>query len=172
MGRIGKILAKQAKALNMQVVYTNRRRDEKAENELNVEYRELDSLLKESDYVVMLTPASNETYHMMGYREFSLMKATSIFVNVSRGSTVNEADLYRILSENKIFAAGLDVFEVEPIQQDHPLLALDNVIALPHIGSATKETRDKMVEIAIKNILNGLNNEQLVYTVNKEVYDN
>lgn len=171
MGRIGKILAKQARALNMQVVYTNRRRDEKAENELNVEYRELESLLKESDYVVMLTPASNETYHMMGYREFSLMKATSIFVNVSRGSTVDEAALYQILSENKIFAAGLDVFEVEPIQQDHPLLALDNVIALPHIGSATKETRDRMVEIALKNILNGLNNEELLYTVNKEVYD-
>ncbi|KGR74250.1 2-hydroxyacid dehydrogenase [Ureibacillus sinduriensis] len=170
MGRIGKILAKQAKALNMDVIYTNRRRDEKAEKELNVEYRELDSLLKESDYVVMLTPASNETYHMMGYREFSLMKATSIFVNVSRGSTVDEAGLYQILRENKIFAAGLDVFEVEPIQQDHPLLSLDNVIALPHIGSATKETRDKMVEIALKNILNGLNNERLLHTVNKEVY--
>ncbi|MDN4492790.1 2-hydroxyacid dehydrogenase [Ureibacillus aquaedulcis] len=170
MGRIGKILAKQAKALNMEVVYANRRRDEETEKALNVQFRDLDSLLKESDYVVMLAPASEETYHIMGYREFSLMKATSIFVNVSRGSTVDEEALYKVLSEHGIFAAGLDVFEIEPIQKDHPLLSLDNVIAVPHIGSATKETRDKMVEIALKNIFNGLNNEQLLYTVNEEVY--
>ncbi|MFC7684959.1 2-hydroxyacid dehydrogenase [Ureibacillus sp. GCM10028918] len=170
MGRIGKILAKQAKALNMEVVYSNRRRDEKTEMALDIDYRDLTSLLKESDYVVMLAPASAETYHMMGYNEFSLMKETSIFINVSRGSTVEEEGLYKILKENKIFAAGLDVFEVEPIQQNHPLLSLDNVIAVPHIGSATKETRDKMVEITLTNITNGLKGERLLHTVNEEVY--
>lgn len=171
MGRIGKILAKQAKALNMEVVYYNRRPNEQVEAELEIEYRDLESLLKQSDYVVMLAPASQETYHMMNYERFSLMKPTSIFVNVSRGPTVNEEDLYQILSEKKIFAAGLDVFEVEPIHQNHPLLSLGNVIAVPHIGSATQETRDKMVEIAVKNILKGLNGEPLLHTVNEEVYN-
>ncbi|PYF06798.1 2-hydroxyacid dehydrogenase [Ureibacillus chungkukjangi] len=170
MGRIGKILAKQAKALNMEVIYTNRRPNPKIEDELNVEYRNLEALLNESDYVVMLAPASAETYHMMGYGQFSQMKPTSIFVNVSRGSTVDEEGLYKILSENKIFAAGLDVFEVEPIRHNHPLLTLDNVIAVPHIGSATKETRDKMVEIGVINILKGLQGERLLHTVNEEVY--
>lgn len=170
MGRIGKILAKQAKALNMEVIYTNRRPNPQIEDELNVEYRNLEALLNESDYVVMLAPASEETYHMMGYEQFSQMKPTSIFVNVSRGSTVDEEGLYKILSENKIFAAGLDVFEVEPIRHNHPLLTLDNVIAVPHIGSATKETRDKMVEIAVINILKGLQGECLLHTVNEEVY--
>ena len=170
MGRIGKILAKQAIALNMEVLYSNRRQNPEIEEELNVEYRELEKLLKESDYVVMLAPASSETYHMMGYEQFSLMKPTSIFVNVSRGTTVDEEGLYRILSENKIFAAGLDVFEAEPIDKNHPLLSLENVIAVPHIGSATNETRDKMVEIAVLNILNGLQGKRLLHTVNEEVY--
>ncbi|QCR32297.1 D-glycerate dehydrogenase [Lysinibacillus sp. SGAir0095] len=170
MGRIGRILAKQAKALNMEVVYTNRRPNPQTEAELNVEYRELEVLLKESDYVVMLAPASNETYHMMGYEQFALMKPTSIFVNVSRGTTVDEEALHQILVEKKIFAAGLDVFEVEPIHPNHPLLSLENVIAVPHIGSATKETRDKMVEIAVINILNGLKGNRLLHTVNEEVY--
>ncbi|HWK24438.1 MAG TPA: D-glycerate dehydrogenase [Ureibacillus sp.] len=170
MGRIGKILAKQAKGLNMDVIYHNRRPIEQIEAELNVEYRDLESLLKESDYVVMLAPASNATYHLLGYDQFSLMKPTSIFVNVSRGSTVDEEGLYKILSEKKIFAAGLDVFESEPIQNNHQLLTLENVIAVPHIGSATKETRDKMVEIALNNLLNGLRGERLLHTVNEVVY--
>ncbi|HWL13841.1 MAG TPA: D-glycerate dehydrogenase [Ureibacillus sp.] len=170
MGRIGKILAKQAKALNMEVVYYNRRPNTETEKELNIEYRGLEALLQESDYVVMLAPGSQETYHMMGYEQFSLMKPTSIFVNVSRGSNVSEEGLYKALSEKKIFAAGLDVFEVEPIQKDHPLLTLSNVIAAPHIGSATQETREKMVEIALNNILKGLNGERLLHTVNEEVY--
>ncbi|MDM5333515.1 D-glycerate dehydrogenase [Ureibacillus composti] len=171
MGRIGKILAKMARGINMEVLYSNRRRDEQTEAELNVDYRDLESLLKESDYVVMLAPATPETYHMLGYEQFALMKPTSIFVNVSRGSTVNEDDLYKILSEKKIFAAGLDVFEVEPIKNNHPLLTLDNVIAVPHIGSATVDTRDKMVEITLNNILRGLKGERLLHTVNKEVYE-
>lgn len=171
MGRIGKILAQQAKALNMDVVYYNRRRNPQTETELDVEYRDLESLLKESDYVVMLAPASQETYHMMGYEQFAFMKPTSVFVNVSRGSTVNEKDLYKILSEKKIFAAGLDVFEEEPIRKEHPLLTLDNLIAVPHIGSGTQETRDKMVEIALKNMLKGLNGERLLHTVNEDVYE-
>ena len=170
MGRIGKILAKQAKALNMEVVYYNRRPNPEIEKELNIEYRGLEALLQESDYVVMLAPGSQETYHMMGYEQFSLMKPTSIFVNVSRGSNVSEEGLYKALSEKKIFAAGLDVFEVEPIQKDHPLLTLSNVIAAPHIGSATQETREKMVEIALNNILKGLNGARLLHTVNEEVY--
>lgn len=171
MGRIGKELAQMAKGLNMEISYFNRNRVIETEEKLGAQYKDLESLLQESDYVVMLAPATKETYYMMSYDQFALMKPTSIFVNVSRGTTVNENDLYQILKEKKIFAAGLDVFEKEPIDQHHPLLSLDNVIAVPHIGSATVETRDKMVEIAVKNMLRGLSGEQLLYTVNPEVYE-
>ncbi|WP_346235685.1 D-glycerate dehydrogenase [Lysinibacillus telephonicus] len=170
MGRIGKELAKMARGLNMDVSYFNRNRVLDTEETLQVQYKDLETLLKDSDYVVMLAPATKETYHMLKYEQFALMKPTSIFVNASRGTTIDEDDLYKILKEKKIFAAGLDVFEKEPIDQSHPLLTLDNVIAVPHIGSANVETRDKMVEITLRNILNGLSGEQLLYTVNPEVY--
>ncbi len=170
MGRIGNELAKMARGLNMDVSYFNRSRKIEIEEQLGVRYKDLEMLLQESDYVVMLAPATNETYHMMKYEQFALMKPTSIFINVSRGTTVDENSLYQILKEKKIFAAGLDVFEKEPIDQKHPLLSLDNVIAVPHIGSATVETRDKMVEITLKNIFNGLKGEPLLHAVNPEVY--
>ncbi|MFP3918591.1 D-glycerate dehydrogenase [Lysinibacillus telephonicus] len=170
MGRIGKELAKMARGLNMDVSYFNRNRVLDTEETLQVQYKDLETLLKDSDYVVMLAPATKETYHMLKYEQFALMKPTSIFVNASRGTTIDENDLYKILKEKKIFAAGLDVFEKEPINQSHPLLTLDNVIAVPHIGSANVETRDKMVEITLRNILNGLSGEQLLYTVNPEVF--
>ncbi|WP_421664348.1 2-hydroxyacid dehydrogenase [Lysinibacillus telephonicus] len=170
MGRIGKELAKMARGLNMDVSYFNRNRVLDTEETLQVQYKDLETLLKDSDYVVMLAPATKETYHMLKYEQFALMKPTSIFVNASRGTTIDENDLYKILKEKKIFAAGLDVFEKEPINQSHPLLTLDNVIAVPHIGSANVETRDKMIEITLRNILNGLSGEQLLYTVNPEVF--
>lgn len=170
MGRIGNELAKMARGLNMDVSYYNRNRKIETEKKLQVHYKDLNTLLQESDYVVMLAPATKETYHMMKYEQFALMKPTSIFVNVSRGTTVDENDLYKVLKEKKIYAAGLDVFENEPIDENHPLLSLDNVIAVPHIGSATVETRDKMVEITLKNILNGLKGEPLLHAVNPEVY--
>src|SRR5699024_10586162 len=102
----------------------------------NAKFRELDDLLKESDYVLLITPLTKETEGLMGKREFSLMKETAIFINASRGKTVVEKDLIEALKNKEIAAAGLDVFEVEPIERNNPLLDMDHVVTLPHIGSS------------------------------------
>jgi len=153
MGRIGEAVVKRAKGFHLNVLYHNRNRKPHTEEEYGVTYRDLDDLLRESDYVLLLTPLTNETRLLMGAREFSLMKPTSVFVNVSRGGTVDETALYDALVENKIWAAGLDVFQQEPVPVDHPLLRLPNVVALPHIGSATYETRDAMANLAAQNLI-------------------
>lgn len=170
MGRIGLSVARRAKGFGMRILYHNRSRKIEAEKLLDATYCSLEQLLKESDYVVLLAHSSKETYKMLGYDQFSLMKPTSIFINASRGTNVDEEALYQILKEKKIFAAGLDVFEKEPINKSHPLLSLDNVTLLPHIGSATVETRIEMAEMAIDNILLGLQNKKLSHVVNPEVY--
>ena len=171
MGRIGEAVARRAKGFNMNILYHNRSRKYVQEKELDAEYCSLDDLLIKSDYVVLLAPGSEKTQKMMGRKQFDLMKETGVFVNTSRGTNVDEQALYEALKDEKIFAAGLDVFESEPIKGDHPLLQLENVVALPHIGSATVETRNEMVDIAIDNIQKVLRNERALYTVNEEVYD-
>lgn len=153
MGRIGEAVAKRARGFNMNVLYHNRRPKPETEKKYGVSYRALDDLLRESDYVLLLTPLTEETRHLMGEREFSLMKPNAVFVNVSRGGTVDETALYQALVEKKIWAAGLDVFQQEPVPVDHPLLRLPNVTALPHIGSATYETRDAMAMLAAENLV-------------------
>ncbi|MED2009398.1 D-glycerate dehydrogenase [Brevibacillus borstelensis] len=152
MGRIGEAVARRAKGFGMSILYCNRHRKPEAEQAVGAQYRELDDLLKQADYVVMLTPLTPDTAKMIGEREFSLMKPTSVFVNVSRGGTVDEEALYKALAEKKIWAAGLDVFQKEPVPLDHPLLTLPNVVALPHIGSATYQTRMEMAKLAAVNI--------------------
>ncbi|MCM3623217.1 D-glycerate dehydrogenase [Brevibacillus borstelensis] len=152
MGRIGEAVARRAKGFGMSILYCNRHRKPEAEQAVGAQYRELDDLLKQADYVVMLTPLALDTAKMIGEREFSLMKPTSVFVNVSRGGTVDEEALYKALAEKKIWAAGLDVFQKEPVPLDHPLLTLPNVVALPHIGSATYQTRMEMAKLAAVNI--------------------
>jgi glyoxylate reductase len=170
MGRIGEGVARRAKAFNMRIVYYNRTRRLAAEEELGAEYRSLDELLAESDHVVLLAPATKETYHMMGAREFAIMKPTATFINVSRGTNVDEEALYQALVDKQIWAAGLDVFEKEPILSTHPLLSLPNVVALPHIGSASIQTRVNMSMLAAENVLAGIRGEKLKYTVNPDVY--
>ncbi|WP_339166514.1 D-glycerate dehydrogenase [Brevibacillus sp. FSL L8-0520] len=152
MGRIGEAVARRAKGFGMSILYCNRHRKPEAEQAVGAQYRELDDLLKQADYVVMLTPLTPDTAKMIGEREFSLMKPTAVFVNVSRGGTVDEEALYKALAEKKIWAAGLDVFQKEPVPLDHPLLTLPNVVALPHIGSATYQTRMEMAKLAAVNI--------------------
>jgi glyoxylate reductase len=152
MGRIGEAVARRAKGFGMSILYCNRHRKPEAEQAVGAQYRELDDLLKQADYVVMLMPLTPDTAKMIGEREFSLMKPTSVFVNVSRGGTVDEEALYKALAEKKIWAAGLDVFQKEPVPLDHPLLTLPNVVALPHIGSATYQTRMEMAKLAAVNI--------------------
>jgi len=152
MGRIGEAVAKRAKGFDMQILYHNRRRRTEVEEALGARYVDLDELLRQADYVVVLTPLTAETRGLIGERELSLMKETAVFINASRGGTVDEQALYRALVEKWIWAAGLDVFQTEPVPVDHPLLTLPNVVALPHIGSATYETRNQMARMAAENI--------------------
>lgn len=153
MGRIGEAVARRAKGFGMKILYHNRNSKPQAEQETGAVRVTLEALLAESDYVVLLTPLTEETRLLMGAREFSLMKPTSVFINVSRGGTVDESALYQALVNKRIWAAGLDVFQQEPVPRDHPLLGLPNVVALPHIGSATIQTRMEMAGLAAANIV-------------------
>ncbi|ASJ55580.1 D-glycerate dehydrogenase [Brevibacillus formosus] len=153
MGRIGEAVARRAKGFGMRILYHNRNRKPQAEQETGARYADLAELLQESDYVVLLTPLTEDTRMLMGEKQFSLMKETAVFINVSRGGTVDESALYQALVDKKIWAAGLDVFAVEPVPMDNPLLQLPNVVALPHIGSATVQTRAEMARLAAANIV-------------------
>lgn len=154
MGRIGEAIAKRAKfGFDMDVYYHNRSRKTNAEQQYDAKYVDLDTLLQTVDFVVLMTPLTDETYRLMGEREFDLMKETGIFINVSRGQTVDEQALIHALQSKKILAAGLDVFDQEPINKDNPMLKMKNVVMVPHIGSATRETRDKMAMRAAENLV-------------------
>lgn len=152
MGKIGEAVARRAKGFQMNILYHNRNRKKEAEIELGAVYCSFDELLKQSDFIVCLAPLTEETKYMFTKKAFQRMKPTAIFINASRGAIVDEKALYEALIHGQIAAAGLDVFEKEPIEKTHPLLNLPNVVALPHIGSASKETRDKMLKLSIQNI--------------------
>lgn len=170
LGRIGEALAKRAKGFDMRILYHNRNRKPQAEQALGVEYRDLDALLQESDFVCILTPYTVETKNLIGERELSLMKKTAVLINSARGGIVNEQALYEALQNGTIWAAGLDVFAEEPVAADHPLLRLPNVVALPHIGSASIRTRTKMAELAALNLLQALKGERPAHLVNPEAW--
>lgn len=172
LGRIGEALVKRAKGFNMNVLYYNRTRKPEKEQELGIHYRELNTLLRQSDYVCLLLPYSNEVHHLIGKEELSLMKRSAIFINTARGGIVDEDALYQALVNGEIWAAGLDVFEREPLPVDHPLLSLPNVVALPHIGSASLKTRMRMAHLAADNMTNVLNgNEPITPVIVKETKD-
>lgn len=153
MGRIGEAVAHRAKGFNMDVIYHNRSRKVEAEEQFGFEYRALDDLLSESDFIVVLTPLTPETKGLIGERELALMKNSAVLINVARGGIVQEDALYNALKNNVIWAAGSDVFEKEPIDLNHPLLTLKNFVALPHIGSATLRTRKNMMEMNIQSMI-------------------
>lgn len=152
MGRIGEAIAQRASGFDMNIIYHNRSRRIEAEKRLNATYVDFETLLREADFVVNVVPLTGETHHLFGYSAFEIMKTSAIFINISRGATVNEKALIQALKDNKIKAAGLDVFEQEPITNDHPLMQLDNCLCLPHIGSASMETRTKMIQLCLENI--------------------
>lgn len=157
MGRIGKAIAKRAKlGFDMDVLYHNRSRKHDIEKELGTKYVSLDTLLIQSDYIVLMTPLTDATKHLIDYKEFDLMKDTAIFINASRGKTVNEEALIGALKNKKILGAGLDVYDIEPVNKDNPLLKMSNVVTLPHIGSATARTRFDMDMRAAKNLVQGI----------------
>ncbi len=173
LGGIGSSLAKRGHfGFDMKILYHNRSRNEEAEELYNATYCSMDELLQESDFVCVMVPLSKQTEKLIGKREFSLMKKSSIFINASRGKVVDEQALIEALQQKEILAAGLDVFTQEPVSFDNPLLSMDNVVTLPHIGSATKETRLKMQLLAAENVVEGLMNGIPKNLINKEILTN
>lgn len=171
MGRIGEAIANRAHhGFHMDVLYHNRSENPEAEKAYNATYKELDDLLRESDYVVLMTPLTEETEGMIGAREFGLMKESAIFINGSRGQTIVEKDLIAALENKEIAAAGLDVFEQEPVEDDNPLLDMPNVVTLPHIGSSTYATELAMSQLACDNLLVGLRGEKPPNLINRVVW--
>ncbi|MDG5471770.1 D-glycerate dehydrogenase [Jeotgalibacillus sp. ET6] len=152
MGKIGEAVAKRARGFDMTILYHNRSRNHEAEQNLQALYRTLDELLQESDFVVCLAPLTEETKGMIGAEQFALMKETAYFINAGRGPVADEKALIHALQEKELAGAGLDVFEKEPIDSSHPLLSMKNVIAVPHIGSSSFETRKIMMELCADNI--------------------
>ena len=156
MGRIGQAIARRARGFNMNVRYYNRSRlSADLEKECGATYVDRDTLLKESDHIILVMPYTPENHHLFGEKELNMMKPTATLVNIARGGIVDELALAKALQEKKIFAAGIDVFEGEPAVRPE-LLALKNIVLAPHIASATEKTRRAMIELAIENCLAGL----------------
>ena len=162
MGRIGKTVAKKASCIGMNILYHNRK---SIVNTSKAKYVSLNELFKKSDVVSVHIPYSKNTHHMINSALLRKMKKTSFLINTSRGKIVNQKDLLKILQLKKIQGAALDVFEDEPIGKSNDLVKLKNVVLVPHIGSSTSETRHTMAEITVKNLILGLSNKKLVYSV-------
>ncbi len=151
-GRIGQAVAKRAKGFEMKILYHSRSRKIEAEKKLGAKYVGLEKLLKESDFVTLHTPLTEDTYHMISEKELKMMKSNAILVNMARGPVVDEKALIKALREKWIYGAGLDVYENEP-EVPEELRKLDNVVLLPHLGSATYWTRSTMSKIAAEAIV-------------------
>ncbi|GLU34577.1 D-glycerate dehydrogenase [Trinickia caryophylli] len=170
LGRIGAAVARRAAlGFNMRVLYANRRPNEAAEQAYGARRVELDDLLAKADFVCLQTPLTPETRHLIGCDQLRKMKRGAILINASRGAVVDEAALVAALEEGTIAGAGLDVFEHEPVSPDSPLLRMRNVVALPHIGSATHETRHAMARCAADNLLDALAGRLVRNVANPEV---
>jgi len=167
MGRIGEALAQRGHfGFGMPVIYHSHSPKPAVEQRFNAQYRSLSELLQQADFVCLTLPLTAETEGLIGAEQFALMRPETIFINISRGKVVDEAALIRALREGQIRAAGLDVFEREPLNTDSPLLQLNNVVATPHIGSATHETREAMATCAVDNLLAALAGERPKNLVN------
>jgi len=167
-GRIGSNFAKKAKAFDMKILYTGLRQNLKIEEELGAIYVDKETLLREADFVSLHVPLLPSTIHYIGDKEFSMMKKTAVIVNTSRGPVIDEKALVKALKQGKIWGAGLDVYENEP-EIEPELLNMYNVVLVPHIASATLETRTNMGLIAARNIIKVLNGEKPDTCVNSEV---
>ena len=170
MGRIGHAVAKRAQGFGMRILYHGGS-DKQFADETGGQSVDLETLLRESDFVTLHVPLTDETRHLIGKDEFVIMKSTAILINTARGGVVDTNALVDALKNDVIGGAALDVTDPEPIPPDHPLLQLPNCIVAPHTGSATEATRAKMADIAAKNLLAGLRGERLPHCVNPEVYE-
>jgi glyoxylate reductase len=171
LGSIGFEMAKRCiGAYQMKVIYHNRKENLLAEKELNAKLVSFEELLKESDVITVHSNLTPETRGKFNKSVFQKMKTSSIFINTARGSIHNEEDLIEALQKGTIWGAGLDVSNPEPMRMDNPLLTMPNAAILPHIGSATLETRNAMADMAAENIIAGLKGQRIPYPVNPEVY--
>lgn len=163
-GRIGRAVARRARAFGLKLIYHDPNPFASEEKEFQASYRELDELLSEADIISIHASLNPTTYHLISEEKFKLMKKTAILINVARGPIVEEKALVEALEKGQIWGAGLDVYEHEP-EIEPRLLRLKNVVLLPHIGSATYETRKKMCFLAIDNLLRGLRGEKPAHLV-------
>jgi len=165
LGRIGQQVAKRARGFDMRILYHNRHRNAEAEAAWGAEYRSLDALLSESDFVTLNCPLTPQTRGLIGAAQLRQMKPTAILVNMARGGVVDHAALCEALTSGAIAGAAVDVTEPEPLPRDHPLLSLSNLVIVPHLGSASDRTRRKMQEMTVENLWAGLRGEPLPYRV-------
>jgi len=169
LGRIGQAIARRAKGFNMRILYYDEKRSPELESELGVKFADVDAVFRESDFVTVHVPLTEKTRNFVGEKQLNLMKKTAILVNTSRGPVVDEKALYKALKMGKIGGAGLDVFQKEPIEMSNPLVKLNNVVLLPHIGSASTETRTKMAVMAVENATAALEGKVPPNLVNLDV---
>jgi len=166
MGRIGSTLAKRVKAFDMKIIYHSRKRVSKSkEKVLGIKYVSQEKLFMQSDIISIHVPHTEQTDALFDSKVFKKMKKSAFLINTARGKIIKEKDLVSALKKKTIAGAGLDVFESEPIGKNHPLTKIPNVVLAPHIGSSTKETREQMAKITVKNLNLGLSGKKPIYSV-------
>lgn len=170
-GRIGQAVARRGRGFGMRIIYHDMYRPKpEVDAEFDAEYRDLDDLLAEADFVSLHTNLTPQTRHLINHERLALMKPTAVLVNTSRGPVIDEEALARALHAGQIFAAGLDVFEREP--EVHPdLLTCDNAVLIPHLGSATVQTRLDMANLAVDNLFAALDGSRPPTPLNPQVWD-
>jgi glyoxylate reductase len=166
LGKIGRAVARRASGFGMHLIYT----DPQEYTELEATRMTLERLLRQSDFISLHVPLLPQTHHLINADTLSLAKSSAILINAARGPIVETMALYNALKENRIAGAALDVTDPEPLPPDHPLFTLPNCLIVPHIGSATWNTRRRMAELACENLIAGLEGRRLTHCVNPEVY--
>ena len=170
MGNIGAAVARRGRlGFNMPILYSGNSRKTALEQELGAQFRSLEQLLAEADFVCLVVPLSNKPHHLISTRELGLMKSSAILINISRGPVVDEPALVEALQTQRIRGAGLDVYEKEPLAES-PLFQLSNAVTLPHIGSATGETREAMANRAVDNLRSALLGQRPQDLVNPQAW--
>lgn len=170
LGQIGQAMARRARGFAMHILYCGRANPE-AESQTGARLVSKETLLRQSDYVSLHLPLTRETRHFIGRAELQMMKPSAILINTARGGVVDPQGLREALERGHPAAAALDVTDPEPISAEDPLLRLPNVLVIPHLGSATGETRAQMAQLAIDNLLAGLAGKRLPHSVNPQLFD-
>jgi phosphoglycerate dehydrogenase-like enzyme len=156
LGRIGSAVARRLSSFNVNLVYYKRNRNIEIERLLGVKYVSFDELLRISDIISIHMPLTSETYHMISFREFALMKHGVYIVNTARGAIIDEKALYEALVSGKVAGAALDVFESEPLNPENPLTRLDNVILTPHLAASCEETLKRLAVAVAEKVIQAL----------------